>query len=283
MPSKALSLVGFVGDRAVALRYLRTRCIAQPPNLDDDALEAIWRAAQAGLGPPIDRAGHPEMRQIPSSDPHIAALLAVDWAGRFRPFLDKGATFQMVEIDPLIAAQLSIDCDKSAAQCAGLSVPPTDAELMRVSLPLNLPSGAVQVSREPHSMIVKSDSLNLIIGAQGPMPEFPQVVGIHLGWTLPLVNVARYNGRCILQNGYNRAVGARLAGATEIPCLFRDVSDAAEAGLHESAPAITEEMVMSDNPPTLAHFTQGRAAEVRLRRSMRVIQVSWAQHTLYDE
>lgn len=281
MPANARSLLGFVSDPGLALRYLKIRCLPAP-DATDAALEAEWRAARTKLGPRARRAGHPRMRPIDMDDPHIRALLSVEWAARTKTVLDQGATLQMVEIEPLIAAQITVDLEKARAQCAGLSSPPKHAELMKLGFPLELASGAVRVSRQPQSIIIKSDSLNLVIGEQGPMSFAHHVVGVNVGWTLPFVHVVRLNGRYLLHNGYNRTVGARLAGATEIPCLVRDVADAAAAGLDQSQ-TIDEALLMSDNPPTLGHFTRSGAMKVELRQTVRLIQVSWSQHLMYDE
>lgn len=282
MPVRALSLMGFLDDRAKAIDYLRSRCLA-PVGKDVAALEADWRAAKARLGrPPITRPGDPDMRPLSPDDPHLKALLGVEWRGRVQYLLDRGATFQLIEIDRLIASQISIDLERSASQCAGLSSPPTHEQLMQLAFPLELTSGKINASRQENSVVVKSDSLNLVIGDKGPMPNTPQLIGVHLGWVLPLVHVVRLNGRCILHNGYCRTVGARLAGAAGIPCLFRDVPDAAAAGIAGEG-RLDESLLMSDNPPTLAHYVNDRAFEVALRRSMRVIQVSWSEHTLYDD
>jgi hypothetical protein len=281
MPTKALSLIGFVKDLTTAIHYLKLRCVPEPAK-DDDALEADWRIAQARLGPPAPSAGNPQMRPISMAEPHIQALLATSWAPRIKSALDQGASFQMVEIDPLIAAQITVDLEKSNSQCAGLSHPPTYDQMMRLCLPFELASGAVQLSQQPQSIIIKSESLNLVIGAQGPMPFAAHVVGVNVGWVLPFVHVARLNGRCLLHNGYNRTVGARLAGATEVPCLFRDVPDAAAAGFDQSH-TVEEALLMSDNPPTIGHFARGSAFEVQLRRTIRLIEVNWSQHQMYDE
>jgi len=281
MPTKALSLIGFVDDPATAVQYLKQRCVPDPTK-DDAALEADWRLARAKLGPPAPRAGHPRMRPLAMAEPHIQALLSTGWAPRIKSALDQGATFQMVEVDPLIAAQITVDLDKSVSQCGGLSHPPTHDQLMSLCLPLELASGAVQLSQQPNSIIIKSESLNLVVGEHGLMPFAAHVVGVNVGWVLPFVHVARINGRCMLHNGYNRTVGARLAGATEIPCLVRDVTDAAAAGLDQSL-AVEESLLMSDSPPTIGHFAQECALDVQLRRAIRLIQVGWSQHQLYDE
>jgi hypothetical protein len=274
--------VGFIDDRDKALDYLRSRCRAEPGK-SAAALEADWRAAQAKLGPPpITRPGDPDMRPLSLDDPHLKALLGVEWRGRVQYFLDRGATFQMIEIDRLIASQITIDLGKSASQCAGLSSPPTHEQLMKLAFPLELADGTINASRQENSVALKSESLNLVIGDQGSMPKMPQIIGIHLGWVLPLVQVVRLNGRCILHNGYSRAVGARRAGALGVPCLFRDVPDAAAAGVTDEG-RLDEALLMSDNPPTLAHYAQDRAVEVALRRATRVIHVSWSQHVLYGD
>jgi hypothetical protein len=280
MAIKGLSLVGFLDDRAKAVEYLKARC-APDPDASDADLEAEWRAAKAKLGPPVARAGHPNMRPIALDEPHMKALFAVRWKSRFKFFLNRGASFQMIEIDPLISGQISVDLEKSAAACAGLSHPPTHEELLRLSFPLEMTSGLTRASRHKNGFVVASDSLNMVIGMEGPMPKMPHVVGVHLSWSLPLVHVVRLNGRSILHNGYNRTFGARLAGATEIPCLFRDVADADAAGF-PGGNTVDERLLMSDDPPTMAHYVKDRAWEVRLRRATRIIHVSWVQHTLYE-
>jgi len=280
MSIEGLSLVGFLDDRAKAVEYLKARCAPDADTSDAD-LEADWRAAKAKLGTPVARAGYPNMRPIALDEPHMQALLAVRWKSRFKLFLDRGASFQMIEIDPLISGQITVDIKKATSQCAELSHPPTHEELLRLSFPLELASGTMKASRQKNGFVVTSDSLNMVIGMEGPMPKMPHIIGIHLGWSLPLVHVVRLNGRSILHNGYNRTLGARSAGATEIPCLFRDVVDADAAGFPGGNTA-DERLLMSDNPPTMAHYTQGRAWEVQLRRTTRIIHVSWVQHTLYD-
>ncbi len=42
-------------------------------------------------------------------------------------------------------------------------------------------------------------------------------------------------------------------------------------------------LMQSVNPPTMGHFTQGRATTVELRAASRIIHVSWAEHVIYEE
>jgi hypothetical protein len=67
-----------------------------------------------------------------------------------------------------------------------------------------------------------------------------------------------------------------------MPCFFRDAATAEAAGIQPPG-TFDLQLLESGNPPTIGHYTKGRAHKVRLRASMRVIQISWSQHTMFDE
>lgn len=106
-------------------------------------------------------------------------------------------------------------------------------------------------------------------------------VGVQVGAALPLAHVLRIDGRCYLQNGFHRAVGLRAAGAAAMPCLVRDAASPDELGLGHGT--FDRALLESANPPTLGHFTQGRAHPVRLRAMSRIVHVSWAEYLVADE
>ena len=129
------------------------------------------------------------------------------------------------------------------------------------------------------SMILKARSLNVRAFDRGMFNG--EFMGITFGVSQPYVHVVRHNNRCYLHNGIHRTYGARLAGATHIPCIFRDVADHDAVGIHDGTfPAA---LLESGNPPTLAHFTGARAHPVRLRSHSRYLHVSWAEYVLPDE
>lgn len=100
MPSPGLSLVGFL-DQDRAVHHLRTACVPDDPGVD--ALAAKWRAARARLGPPVSRAGLPEIRPIaPDQAGYVDALRDLSWVAPGLALM-RGADFAMVEIDPLLA------------------------------------------------------------------------------------------------------------------------------------------------------------------------------------
>lgn len=98
---------------------------------------------------------------------------------------------------------------------------------------------------------------------------------------IALVDEARHNGRHYLHNGFHRCLALRRAGATHAPCILRDVPDHAAVGIHGGT--FSPPLLESANPPTLGHFTQGRAYDVQLKNVARYLHVSWAEYVVADE
>lgn len=284
MPTLGLSLVGFMQDQQHAISHLRNACVPNPSNKTDQQLIADWSAAKVQLGPPVANAGNPHIQAIPDNNPNLQQLLAGPLGSIVQQFVqEQGASFQMVEIDPLLAFQFTVDKSRSQTHCGSLSSPPSHGELMDACLPVNPQTDPVHFSQKQQSIIFKSRSLNLRLIAEGVMPNPPNVVGIQFGWGLPLVHVVRYNGLCYLHNGYHRAFGVKMAGANEMPCIFRDVGDAEAAGIKGDGNTFEEPLLTSPNPPTMAHFTQGRAYDVDLRATSRILQINWSDHVMAEE
>lgn len=283
MATQGLSLVGFMSDQALAVAHLRNACIPNPTTKTDEQLIADWNAAKGILGAPVANAGHPQLTPIDPAHPNIARLMQLDWAPYFQGLIAQGASFQMVEIDPLLAFQFSVDTERSNGHCEHFAHPPTEQELFDCCLPVTMSKDEIHLSQAGQNLIIKSRSLNLIAVAEGVIPTSVNTIGMQFNWTLPFVHVVRLNGRCYLHNGYHRAYGVRSAGATHMPCIFRDVSTAVEAGLMGDGHTFSEELLTGANPPTIAHYSAGRALPVMLRRTTRILHVSWSQHTMYDE
>lgn len=275
MPTPGLSLVGFM-DQQQAINHLRNDCVPADPS--DAALVLEWTSAKAKLGGPIPNAGTPDIQDIPAA-----------YAGHIQQIIDgwtkegfggwPGTTFKFIEIDPLLAYQFAIDADRSDHHCGAFSNPPKPEELMPVCLPLAPQLENIQSVRAPQSLIIRARSLNVQLRDQGMLA--PNAIGITFGVSVPYTHVVRHNGRCYLHNGFHRAYGARLAGATHIPCVFRDVPDHASVGLRPGT--FQASLLESVNPPTMAHFTQGRAYDVRVKIKSRVLHVSWAEYVVPEE
>lgn len=278
MPTTGLSLVGFIADQQQAINHLRFACC---PAVDtDQALIAEWQAARARLGPPIASAGNPNMQPLPAAqDPYMQAMTQA-WAQRGVQMWP-GATFQLIEIEPLLAYQFHVDTARSAHHCGGLANPPSVDDLMPICLPQNPTPERFQAWPGPQSAMLRSEGLNLVMLDRGVLKT--TFMGIVFGPALPFLHVVRHNGRCYLHNGFHRAVGARAAGATHIPCVLRDVPDHASVGIRDDGSTFNATLLESNDPPTIGHFAQGRAHPVLIRSMSRILHVSWADYVIPNE
>lgn len=296
MPTRGLSLVGFL-DPAAALAHLRNACVPAA-GASDASLLADWQQAKQRLGaPPVRNPGTPRTTPLPAEAAAYATQLQeLRWVNEIMHLFGATAQFMMVEVDALLAFQLAVDIDRSSHHCSGLSKPPTLDELLRLCLPQSTLPEPVHVTRGQSSMLIKARSLNMM--ARQEMVEDVQdrlvvtengffqpqgLAGIVVGASAPLVNVARWNERLYLSNGFHRVYGARIAGATEVPCLVRDVAHPSHAGILENGGTFSEARLTAPDPPTVAHFTQGRAFPVQIRRFVRLMNVSWSVCTVADE
>lgn len=292
MPTPGLSLIGFM-EQSQAIRYMQANCVM--PNSTDVALAAEWTAARASLGTPFADAGHPDIQQIPPTkecQTYIQQLKQQPWIQEFLRAHPTG-TFQVVEIDPLLAFQFQISLHHSDGRCAGLKLGPGIAELLPVCLPQAPPQASIRPSGTGQSLLIAADTLNFRMvaqgmynSAQGPflLPgqqmDPPNAAGIYFAIGMPFVHVVKFNGRCYLINGFHRALGARTRGAGRMTCFFREVGSAQEVGIMADGTTFPLELLESANPPTLGHFSRGRACTVPLRKVMRVLQINWSQHAL---
>jgi len=279
MPVPGLSLLGFM-PQELARNHLLNQCV--PHSTDPAVLDAEWAAAKARLGAPIENAGYPDMRPLPAAaEEHIRQLRAAPWcaaafAGRLR-----GCQFMLVELDPLIVHQFTITTERALRHRTVLAQPPQLQQLLDLCLPIAQPKVNFRTFDSPNAMLLKSDSLELRVFHGGIFPGL--VLGAQFGVSLPFMQVARHDRRCYLQNGIHRAVGLRSAGLTHAPCIVKDVARSDELGIKSDAGTFELPLLQSANPPTVAHFTRGRAHEVQLRRVARLLQVNWAEYVVPEE
>lgn len=276
MPTPGKSLLGFLAQTA-AVEYQQTYCVTPDPN-DIAALTAEWQAARAKLGAAIPNAGHPSILPIPTTHaPYIQALIAQPWMAHALATNIAGATFALVEIEPLLAFQFSVDAARSNHHCSPFSNPPTLDEMLQACLPQNPTPDPVTTLKGSNSMLLTSRSLNFQSVEAGLING--GFVGMTVGFSLPLVHVVEFNGRHYLHNGFHRTFGARMAGATHIPCVLRSVPTPAAAGINPPG-TFDQGLLESNDPPTVGHFTLGRAHDVQLRAFHRTMHVTWNEYVV---
>lgn len=281
MPTPGLTLAGFL-DEPAGIQSLRDLCVF--PDVSDDALRPHWQAARAQLGPATPSAGYPKIDPLPASAKHhMDALMQKPWLMQSLHTSLLGAAFQMVELAPLIAYQLTVDCDRSDHHNGGAAHVPAEAEIFAMCLPLDPVVENVQVHQQSNNALITSAGLNFRTFQVGFMnTPFGHFVGVQVGPSVPLLHVVRYNGRCYLHNGFHRAVGLLKRGITHAPCVVRDVPDAAAAGINPPGTFSTNVLEAAD-PPTVAHFANGRAYDVTLKRFKRSIHVSWSDYVITED
>lgn len=271
-----------------AIDYLRHECVPAADRGGDAALLAEWQAARAKIGPPFRNAGHAAVLDLPAeAQPYMDELVKQPWvADRLRNVED--ASFRLVEVDPLLANQFSIGTDRLTPFNEGPGAPGM-ADLLRLCLPMAHPPLEYQaspVSSHSTSVMLTSRRRDFTFRRFGVFAsERAQMtlVGARVELPLPFVHVVRLGGRCYLHNGYHRAYSARLAGATHVPCFLRDVADLKASGLPDDGSTFPPSLLASKNPPTMAHYTQGRAHHVALRVKRRIIHVTWHQYLVDAE
>jgi hypothetical protein len=67
-----------------------------------------------------------------------------------------------------------------------------------------------------------------------------------------------------------------------MPCVVLDADDFVQIGADPRA-TFPLELLNSDNPPTMGHYTQGRASEVRLRRVEGRATITWTIDYVREE
>ena len=276
-------------DPPQALTYLNLACVPAAGQSDADLLK-LHQDAVTKLGKPIPNAGHPEILDIPADcAPHVNQLLGMPWAASIFASLP-GWSIKLVEIEPLLTLQFHVLVERSEKHCSPLQSSSV-LDLMPVCLPTAEPHVDVAMTpimRGTQSVMIKTRELATTQIDAGVFPLQAngaqiQFVGMLFRYGSPFVYVARYNGRCFLANGYHRASGLSRAGATHMPCIFRDATTPEEMGVKTDGSTLSIQRLEADNPPAVGHFTQGRALEVQLRMASRIFHASWSEYTMADE
>ncbi len=231
-------------------------------------------------------AGRPDVQEIPPR--HASYLEGVKGNPRYAASLvGTNSSFKLVEIDPLLSYQFHIAPAWSVSLCAPLKDPSRLEELLRFCLPHTVenPPG-YEVAALPNGFCIKTISRNLRIlgsGQLGTDAAQQHFAGIAYGPSSNLIQVARFDGRYYLRNGYHRAYGLRKAGATHMPCVLVEATDYSQLGFMGGGVTFERDLLESDNPPTCGHFMQDRAYSLQLRSLTRVISVSWSEFAFLEE
>jgi len=238
---------------------------------DPAALGAEWQAAAALIGAPLPNCGNPQISDLPAAHQAYVQQLrsSPHWQQTF--LANPHWEIKLVEAAPLLAYQFSILNGTASSHGAQLGISPSLDDLLKTCLPLQPTSENFSIAQNPSSALIQSRGLNL-----RPLNftmEQPGVIVFRFGGALPFVHVVRFNGRCYLHNGYHRVSASLSAGASSVPCIFRDVATEAEIGIGPGTFSLA--VLQSANPPTVRHYAGGQAYPVDLIIKTRTIHIGW--------
>jgi hypothetical protein len=109
--------------------------------------------------------------------------------------------------------------------------------------------------------------------ASGQPATRQNFIGFTISFGSPFVQVAEYNGRWFVRDGYHRCFGLLRQGITRIPCVFVKPRSFAELGA--AAPGFFPyEVLFGDRPPYLRDFLDDSVAvtakQTAQRRAIRI-------------
>lgn len=250
------------------------------------ALVARWRegvAEYARLA--VTEAGAadaPTIRPLPKAMArHVARLSELD--GVNRTFDTVPVAFGLIELDKLVISQYSMTRAVVERICAAHPTPPSPKRLAELCLPLRAPAADFKlVGQNGREFTFASDAHDMrFLDAQvvsptrvqmGPVMGHAQaVVALSVGFSANLLNVVRYNGRLVLNNGHHRALALRAMGLRYVPCLIQpcasstDLEQAATSEILGNADLYFE----SPRPPLLRDFEHPGLTQAFLAPHMR--------------
>ncbi len=118
---------------------------------------------------------------------------------------------------------------------------------------------------------ISTDNMGLTVSAPGPnlrvqgmslegSPDGRTRLTVDLTFGSPLMQVAEFQGRFLLKNGYHRAVGLLSQEITHVPVLLVHCSDYSQTGATGQG-FFTPQIVQGPKPPLLKHFLSKFAIE----------------------
>ncbi len=201
---------------------------------------------------------------------HVARLEMTPGGATIRA---EGWDIAMVDLDRVVAFQPHVFTDTATERVAGLD-PDDPRSIAELTLPINYTAPvSVQYDELKQAYIITSPDPNLkVIGnIGGPLPDGVPGFGFKIGVAPPFMQVARFQGRYLLRDGYHRSFGLLSRGITRAPALVRDfdtTENLAPAGM------LPQSVWLGDRPPLLRDYHDDRVGEsVLLPAQHRVIVI----------
>jgi hypothetical protein len=195
-------------------------------------------------------------------------------AGAGAAYFDDGWRVALVDLPRVCAFQPSVFTDSAAERAAG--VDPSDiAQLARVTLPTEWrleQQAQLDEARQQWLLVSRNPSLRVVGHFAGPLqPGGPLAFGFFATILPSFLQVARYQGRYFLRDGYHRSIGLLDVGARRVPAFVRDFETIATLVPNGMLP---QELFLGPRPPTMADYRDDNVAtDVSLPAAQKMVLV----------
>lgn len=284
--------------QAEVLHHLRTIAVPEEHGRLPDILEQ-WRQLRGRIRELEEReAGLPDkIRSVEIPLEYHAPLQAVEASPFFqKTFQDFPHTFEVVEIDKMIAPQRSVNGTYAEQLRASFPAPPTFDDLLEICLAPERPVEPIRhVQAGPNTHVFSSpvadmrflDSAvrdvtaeDLQIAESGGIPT--TAVLSFVGYGCSSINVFRVGSRIILNNGFHRVYALRSLGVTDIPVVVQHLQHV-PLELPSSFSGLPVQYVLhAPRPVLMKDFLEpGFTVSLGVRERLRVVKVT-VNHSKYD-
>jgi hypothetical protein len=168
-------------------------------------------------------------------------------------YFNEGWRVVVADLTRVCAMQPHVATDDSSQRAAGLSGDDIRA-VAQVTLPVgSLTPIAAAFNEDKKAWVFSSANPNLrVFGhAQGDAPVAP-IFGFAVGVSLSFMQVASFNGRLLLRDGYHRAYGLLRRGITRAPVFVREFERFEDMRLPSGM--LPQDAYLGLRPPTLADY-----------------------------
>lgn len=197
-----------------------------------------------------------------------SALHPLEWTVAFVDLTQNILTYQRIIISEDAKARLRSVDKQDLDSIAALCLPAPH-------------STQVQVAFDPTQAALTASSLNpnLRVGGLGtfdtvtPGGQQQKIFGFNLGFGASFVQLAEYQGRWMVRDGYHRIYGLLQLGITQIPTVIVKAKRLEETGAGRAG-FFDYETLLSDHPPLMADFLSDEfAVDIQLQAQMKVVRI----------
>ncbi|MEA3144594.1 MAG: hypothetical protein QOG31_1918 [Thermoplasmata archaeon] len=276
------ALLGFMPE-AEALGFLRSSC-AMEDKTDAD-LRAVALASRSAANT-VAAAPVETPACVPIDPVHAAHLQAVQAHVLF-PEATQGVqwSFRMVEARKLLSIQKFVDLDRSQDIARDLDVGDPRA-ILEMCLPTKRHTHVIGIGLNADNswtVFSRGQDFRITGGFQQEDPVTKRrTIGYHLGGGTPFVQVAVFQGRYYLKNGYHRVYELLSRGIEMVPCILVEATKLEDTGLRPGF--FPPELLHGPTPPRVAHYlNDGIAIGVPLKPQTKVVRVRAEEFNLPAE